>query len=450
MPFEDRFGLTLTTSSALAAENYVRALDLMLSANIGAEELLDAALGADPEFALAYIARGRLLAVQARVAEARTAAEAARALVGRVTAREARHITTVATAIDGKGTEAMALLEEHVAEYPRDALVLSLALGVFGLLGFSGRADFHEAQLALLESLMPYWGEDWWFLTYLGRARIELGDIATGAREVEQALALNPANAYAAHARAHGYYEAGDAEGGAGFIEGWLPGYDRRSQLHGHLSWHLALCELARGNSGRAAALYADAIRPAVSHAPPLFNLADSASFLWRWQIYEETPPLDGEWVEVMAHASRFFRRPACISPISTQSSPRPHAMTTWARSDASHKPRSSPPAGAWRRARSCRASAPGPRRLPAAITQRPPTNWARCSPNWRGSAAVMRSARCSRTPSSPPPCAPVIMTKRGRGWQSASPAGRRRAIGDGSTRHRPGKFRRIRRGPSA
>jgi tetratricopeptide (TPR) repeat protein len=307
MPLEDRFGLALTTSSALAAENYVRALDLMLSANIGAEELLDAALASDPEFALAHIARGRLLAVQARVAEARTAAEAARALVGRVTAREARHITTVATAIDGKGTEAMALLEEHVAEYPRDALVLSLALGVFGLLGFSGRADFHEAQLALLESLMPYWGEDWWFLTYLGWARIELGDIATGAREVEQALALNPANAYAAHARAHGYYEAGDAEGGAGFIEGWLPGYDRRSQLHGHLSWHLALCELARGNSGRAASLYADAIRPAVSHAPPLFNLADSASFLWRWQIYEETPPLDGEWVEVMAHASRFF-----------------------------------------------------------------------------------------------------------------------------------------------
>jgi hypothetical protein len=24
-----------------------------------------------------------------------------------------------------------------------------------------------------------------------------------------------------------------------------------------------------------------------VSHAPPLFNLADAASFLWRWRIYE-------------------------------------------------------------------------------------------------------------------------------------------------------------------
>src|SRR5579864_6464192 len=309
MPFEDRFGLPLTTSSAGAAEHYVRAVDLMLSANIGAEELLNAALASDPEFALAHIARARLLAVQARVAEARTAAVAARALASRVTGREARHIRTVALAIDGKGREAMAMLEEHVAEFPRDALVLSLALGVFGLLGFSGRADFHEAQLALLLRLAPRWDEDWWFLTYLGWARIELGDIASGASEVERALDLNPQNAYAAHACAHGYYEAGDAAGGARFVEGWLPRYDRKSQLHGHLSWHLALCELALGNAEHARSLYADAIRPAVSHAPPLFSLADSASLLWRWQVYGESPPLDGEWDEVAAHARHFFPR---------------------------------------------------------------------------------------------------------------------------------------------
>src|SRR5216684_8313218 len=247
MPFEDRFGLALTTSSAAAAEDYVRALDLMLSANIGGEELLDAALAADPEFALAHIARARLLAVQARVAEAKEAAATARLLSDRVSAREARHIETVALAIDGKGPRAMAMLEEHVAEFPRDALVLSLALGVFSLLGFSGRADFHEAQLALLLRLAPHWDEDWWFLTYLGWARIELGDIRAGSREVERALALNPHNAYAAHARAHGYYEAGEAESGGAFIAGWLPGYDRKSQLHCHLSWHRALFELACG-----------------------------------------------------------------------------------------------------------------------------------------------------------------------------------------------------------
>jgi hypothetical protein len=306
MGYADRFGLKLSASSSQAVQDYITAVDLMLSANTGAEALFDQALAADPEFALAHIAKARLCQVQARIPEAKEAAAEARALADRVTPREARHIETIALAIDGNGPRAMALLEEHVAEYPRDGLALSLALGVFGLLGFSGRIDHHEAQLALLERLAPHWDEDWWFLTYLGWARIELGDIARGATEVERALEGKPRNAFAAHARAHGYFEAGDAERGAAFIEAWLPGYDRASQLHGHLSWHLALFELARGNPDRAGAVYADAIRPAVSHAPPLFSLADAASFLWRWRIYESGGDLGG-WSEVAPHARQHF-----------------------------------------------------------------------------------------------------------------------------------------------
>ena len=309
MALTDRFGLALTTDSPHAAESYIRAVDLMLSANAGAETLLDAALDADPDFALAHIARARLCQVQARIPEAKEAATRARDLAERVTPRERGHIETIALVIDGLGAQAMARLDAHVADYPRDALALSPALGVFGLLGFSGRIDHHEAQLALLKRLAPEWDEDWWFLTYLGWARIETGDVATGEHEVERALALNPHNAFAAHARAHGYYEAGDAESGAAFIEAWLPGYDRQSQLHCHLSWHRALFELACGRPEQARALYEDAIRPAVSYAPPLFNLADAASFLWRWKIYGEMPPLDDAWGEVIAHAARNFPR---------------------------------------------------------------------------------------------------------------------------------------------
>jgi Tfp pilus assembly protein PilF len=311
MPLEDRFGLALSTSNAAAAADYIAAVDLMLSANAGAEALFERALAADPEFALAHVAKARLCQVQARMPEAKTAASEARALAGRVTPREAQHIETIALAIDGNGPQAMALLTEHIAEHPRDALALSLALGVFGLLGFSGRIDHHEAQLGLLESLAPHWGEDWWFLTYLGWARIELGDVARGAAEVERALAGNPRNAFAAHARAHGHFEGGDAEGGAGFIEAWLPEYDRASQLHCHLSWHLALFELARDNPGRVRALYTDAIRPSVSQAPPLFNLADAASLLWRWRIYEvgEAGRELDFWAEVATHARQHFPR---------------------------------------------------------------------------------------------------------------------------------------------
>jgi tetratricopeptide (TPR) repeat protein len=309
MPLKDRFDLPVTCNSAAAVEDYVAAVDLLLSAWPGTEARLDRALVADPDFALAHIARARLLQLQARVPEAKAAAAFAQSLADRVTARERRHLEAIALSINGAAGEALALVRAHAAEYPRDALPLSLALGVFGLLGFSGRRDHHEAQLALLEELAPHWGEDWWFLGYLGWAYIETGEVTTGTRLVERSLAGNLRNAHAAHQRVHGFFESGDANGGAGFIENWLPDYDRAGALHCHLSWHLALFELARGNIERARTIYLENIRPSVAQAAPMLVLADSASFLWRWRFYELGPSLDQEWAEVAAHARRHFAR---------------------------------------------------------------------------------------------------------------------------------------------
>jgi hypothetical protein len=305
----DRFDLPVTSASAQAVGDYVAAIDLLLSANTGAAELLEHALAADPEFALAHIANARLLQLQARIPEARQAAARAKALRRRVSAREQRHIDTIALAVEGASTEAMAMVRTHVSEYPRDALPLSLALGVFGLLGFSGRLDHHEAQLALLEELAPHWDDDWWFLGYLGWAYIETGEVALGTGLVERSLARNPRNAHAAHQRVHGFFESGDTAGGAAFIEPWLRDYDRLGHLHCHLSWHLALFELVRGNSERARAIYLDSIRPSVAQSAPMLSLADSASFLWRWQLYGVDTPLDEQWTEVAAHARRHFPR---------------------------------------------------------------------------------------------------------------------------------------------
>jgi hypothetical protein len=83
----DRFDLPVTCAAA-AVDDYVAAVDLLLSAWPGADALLDRALAADPDFALAHIARARLLQLQARMAEAQAAAADARSRADRVTARE--------------------------------------------------------------------------------------------------------------------------------------------------------------------------------------------------------------------------------------------------------------------------------------------------------------------------------------------------------------------------
>jgi hypothetical protein len=303
----DRFELAVTAASAEAVDHYVAAVDLLLSANTGADERLACAVAADPDFALGHIARARLLQLQARMPEAREAAARAKSLRDRVSTREQRHIDAIALAVEGSATQALAMVRAHVSEYPRDALPLSLALGVFGLLGFSGQLDHHEMQLALLQELAPYWDDDWWFLGYLGWAYIETGDLAAGVPLVERSLAGNPRNAHAAHQRVHGFFEAGDAAGGGAFVADWLAGYARTGHLHCHLSWHLALFELARGDTERARAIYLDSIRPSVALSAPMLSLADSASFLWRWQLYDATPVLDEQWVEVADHARRHF-----------------------------------------------------------------------------------------------------------------------------------------------
>ncbi len=177
-----------------------------------------------------------------------------------------------------------------------------------GLIAFSGRPDHHEAQRALLERLAPRWGEDWWFTGYLGWSHVETGDPKGGGAIVERALARNPRNAHAAHARIHAHVELGETAAGVAFLTDWVRGYEAAAQLHCHLNWHLALFELDLGQSERAMARYQAAIRPGCASSAPMATLADAASLLWRCALHDAGPrPLP--WQEVAALAEQRFPR---------------------------------------------------------------------------------------------------------------------------------------------
>lgn len=286
------------------------AVDALLSGNLGAEEALDRALAADPEFALAHAARARALQMRGAAIEARGSAARASDLVRTATRRERGHVEAVNLALGPDLARALAAAREHVREFPRDALVLSLATGVYSLTGFSGRRDRNELLLGILDEAAPAYGDDWWFLNVHAFACTEAGDRARGRRLVERSLSLHPRNAHAAHALAHVYYEEGDSARGAAFVAGWLPDYERAAQMHCHLSWHLALFELALGRADRAAAIYEDSIRPGAALSAALGTLVDSAAFLWRCGLWSVGPvPLP--WGEVRDFAKRAFPKPS-------------------------------------------------------------------------------------------------------------------------------------------
>lgn len=278
----DRYGLPIATASADAAAHYRAGIDLMLAAWPGAEAALDRGIAADPGFALAQIARGRLHQMYAEVPQARACAARARELAMTASERERSHVETIAASIEGQPARALELALAHVERWPRDAMILALPLGAFGLYAFSGRADHDRARVDLCERHARHYGDDWWFLTYLGWSHTEAGNVGAGRTVTERAMALRRENANASHALAHALLEQGDSDAGTRLIADWLPIYDTGGILNGHIAWHLALLLIDEGDCDAALRLYRDRIRPQVSKAPSLNVFTDAASLLWR------------------------------------------------------------------------------------------------------------------------------------------------------------------------
>ena len=304
----DRYDLPLTTVSDSAAAFYRDGVDRILSAWYGAGEAFDRAIAQDPAFALAHIARARIHQMNMEVTEARAKAAHARQLAATASERERQHVEIMAAAIEGKPSIALAGAERHLDRYPRDALVFSLLLGAFGLYAFSGRADHDAARLAICERNAGHYGEDWWFLTYLGWSHTEAGNAGTGRTLTERAIALRVENANAAHGLSHALFEQGDMAAGRRFLSGWLPEHERASFLHGHLSWHVALSALDAGDLDGALGIYEQHIKPPNSPYPPLNVFTDAASLLWRLSLAGKAG-LEPYWREVAAYGDRFFPR---------------------------------------------------------------------------------------------------------------------------------------------
>ena len=301
---EDRYGLPLSTSSSAAA--YRDGIDRMLSAWPGAAEGFDSAITEDPDFALAHIARARVHSFYQQGEAARKQAALARDLVK----REQSHVETLALAAEGQLPAAMASALKHLESWPRDAVVMSLLLGAFGLFAFSGMADHDQARQDLCERHAQHYGEDWWFLSNYGWSMTENGEVAKGRAMTERAFELRRQNAYAAHALLHAMFEDGSVGDADTLVTQWIGGYDRSGILHGHLRWHQALGALEQDDAAKALAIYADVLQPSVTAAPPLNAMSDCASLLWRLEAYGHAVPRQ-LWQDADDYARRHFPKPS-------------------------------------------------------------------------------------------------------------------------------------------
>ncbi len=309
MAFEDLYGLPVSTPSEAAARAYRQGIELMLAGWPGGSEALDLAIEADPDFALAHAARSRMHLIYGDMPSAQEKAAVARRLVERNgTAREKSHVEILALTTQGQSAKALEMALGHLESWPRDALIMSLPLGAFGLFAFSGMAGHDQARVDLCERHAGHYDDDWWFLTYLGWSHTENGSVVKGRGITERAFGKRRENAHALHALAHAMFEDGSTGDAEALIEGWLPIYHRSGLMYGHVAWHQALLALEQGDTGKASAIYFERIQPSVNQAPPLNAMTDGVSLLWRLQASGQ--PVTGDaWREIADYAEHRFPR---------------------------------------------------------------------------------------------------------------------------------------------
>lgn len=305
----DRYDNPISTTSPAAQAAYVRGMDEFLAAGPGGEAGFREAIAADEGFALAHIALGRQLQMLSRGPEAVEAVSRARDAAPGVSDREASHINALGLLIEGKGPEAYKAIRAHCDLYPRDALVAQTCIGVFGLIGFSGQPGREAEQLAFTTTLLPHYGDDWWFLGGHAFAQVEAGQVAKAAETVERSLAGHPRNANSAHYKAHIHYEAGEMQAGYQYLNEWRRDYAREALLHCHCSWHVALWALEQGDADTMWAVIDADVVPGAALGPPVNVLTDTASILYRAELAGVNVSPD-RWQAVSAYASKWFPNP--------------------------------------------------------------------------------------------------------------------------------------------
>ncbi|WP_146347798.1 tetratricopeptide repeat protein [Falsiphaeobacter marinintestinus] len=324
MPFDDRYGNTLSTSSDAARDRYVEGVDHVLAATYGGVQSFEATVAADPGFALGHAGLARARMYEGDMAGAKSAIARASELSADTTSRERQHVETLSLLLSGQAGAARDLVLSHVQDFPRDAFCAQICTNVFGLIGFSGHVAREAELLAYTTRLLPHYGEDWWMLSMHALSLCEVGEVAASLELMDRALALNPENANGSHFKAHAQYEAGETDAGLGFLETWMEGYDSRGVLHGHLSWHMALWALELGQIDRMWALIDAGIAPGGSQGLPINIVTDTAAIYHRAELAGVSVSSE-RWQAISDFAAKFF--PASGQSFADMHSALCHAM---------------------------------------------------------------------------------------------------------------------------
>ncbi len=307
--YHDSYDQPLSTASEAAAHAFDAAADSLLAGVGNPLAAADAVLEKDPDFALGHSTRASALMLAGRIPDAREAAARAVELAANATRREQQHVAITQQIMAGRRDDALALIKEHIEDFPRDALAIDPAAGVFGLIGFSGRQNREQEQLALLEPLAPHYSDDWWYQQSLAFALLEYDQARESLPLVEAALATRPDSGHVAHIWVHAKFEAGEHAEAMAWLNDWVPSFQPDGIMYCHLWWHLALFHLLEGNFDAMWKVHDAHCQEGQSESPSINLFTDGVALAWRaWMAGDERSMERLEHLRELGE--RYFPRP--------------------------------------------------------------------------------------------------------------------------------------------
>jgi tetratricopeptide (TPR) repeat protein len=225
--------------------------------------------------------------------------------------------------------------EGILGQYPTDALAFRLAHYKYF---WTGRA---REMLASAERIAPKWDRELpGYGPLLGCrafAREECGDYAAAEVDGRQAIEIDPADLWAAHAVAHVLEMQGRPRDGIAWLDGLARHWERTNQLQHHLWWHRALYHYEQREFEEVLALYDERFRnlgsPLTQSQPDfIIDVQNAASMLFR--LERQGVVVGDRWSEIADKAEQ--RIGDCLSSFTL-----PHwmlALAATGREDAARR----------------------------------------------------------------------------------------------------------------
>ncbi|HET8533653.1 MAG TPA: hypothetical protein VFO08_21055, partial [Methylomirabilota bacterium] len=213
------------------------------------------------------------------------------------------HLEALRLFVGGRGNDAIAVMQEILADFPRDMLLMQRLYYIYFWQGRSAE------MLEVTRAVLPALADDGYALGYHAFALEENRRFDEALALAGRAVALNPRDAWAVHAIAHVHYERGDNRRGIESLPPRIHPCDHLGYFRNHLLWHLALLHLAEGDYERGARLFESVFgRIPIAIAS---DLQDSVALAWRLDLFGRPDPR--RWAQLGAAARHWLDMPLLL-----------------------------------------------------------------------------------------------------------------------------------------